>query len=222
MRRVPVLAVLALSIIGCARGAPDPTYDGRRLSDWVQDLKFDDPAKHDGVHRAILQAGEQAVPHLLSLITAGDARTRVNALAELDSVCCDKTATLPELRPLLKDADARVRVSAARSVSLIEGQASPEVLQVLVTALASEDSFVSWSAAWTLKRLGPKAAGATEALAGALKHRHQDTRLAAAIALGEIGPGAVAAVPALEETLGGQDQALKGNATVALRAIRGK
>ena len=131
-------------------------------------------------------------------------------LAELDSVCCDKTATLPELRPLLKDADARVRVSAARSVSLIEGQASPEVLQVLVTALASEDSFVSWSAAWTLKRLGPKAAGATEALAGALKHRHQDTRLAAAIALGEIGPGAVAAVPALEETLGGQGSSAQG------------
>jgi hypothetical protein len=178
VRRTEVLlAVFALAIMGCSGHGSDPEYSGRRLSDWVQDLKLDGPGRQDGARHIIQQAGERAVPHLLVLINGGDARTRVSALGALDSVCCDKTAALPALRPLLKDIDARVRVSAAGLISLIEGRASPEVLQVLVVGLESEDSFVSWNAAWTLKRLGPKAASATGALAAALKHRDRDTRL---------------------------------------------
>jgi HEAT repeat protein len=219
---------LALMLVVTLVGRPDsgasadPTVEGRRLSEWVQDLKLSDVVVRFHAKMVLRAAGEQAIPHLVPLIRAKDSELRVRALMALDAICCDKTFVLPEIRPLLEDPDPSVRVSAAASISLIEGTAKPDVLAALVSALESDDGFISWRAASALRDLGPKGGAATDALARALRHKNADTRLMAALALGAIGPAASAAIPALEEALAGADEGLKQNARFALRAIRGE
>jgi HEAT repeat protein len=217
-----VLACLFALTASAVASEQNPEYRGRPLSEWIADLTGPDFTRRTNANTAIHNMGERAVPGLLAAIGHADARATVTLLMALDFVCCDKTTALPALRPLLKHPNERVRVAAASSIGLIEGKPAPDTLAILLEGLESSDGLASWKAAFTLRKFGPKAEPAVPALVRALKHPDGDTRLAAAFALGEVGASATSAIPALEEILAGQDEALKQNAAVALKAIRGQ
>jgi HEAT repeat protein len=82
----------------------------------------------------------------------------------------------------------------------------------LRTALAAG----KYRAADALREMGEKAAGAVDALSGALSHSDARVRVSSARALGAIGPKAAAAAPALAKALKDQDFNVRHAAAAAL------
>jgi HEAT repeat protein len=89
----------------------------------------------------------------------------------------------------------------------------------LVEMLKDADEFVRQRAADALGSIGPNAAEAVPALAGALEDPDAVVRSSAAAALGSIGPNAAGAVPALADALKDRNEEVRQRAADALGSI---
>jgi HEAT repeat protein len=110
----------------------------------------------------------------------------------------------------LKDQDPAVRVAAIRDAPGEVG------VDLLIEALGDEDADVRLVTALELRRRGPEAAKATEALIEALADRHPGVRREAAEALCWIGPKSG---PALYDALKDPNPRVRAGAALALGDI---
>jgi len=89
-----------------------------------------------------------------------------------------------------------------------------------IDALAHNDRFVRWTAAWCLGKMGHDAERAVPVLVKALKDDDWYVRLAAASALGDIGPQSESVLPALSDILEDEELCVREAAAEALTRLR--
>lgn len=173
-------------------GADDPSFEGKPLSYWVEQLHEipGDPQTASLEWRkapwVLRRAGEPAIPALVSALGDDEKTVRRRALSGL----------------LGMGATARPAVDA------------------LLAALGDEDAELRQPAAIILGQIGPGARAAVPALIGALKDADPRVRVAAASSLGEIG--GLEAGPALDEAAKDPVPGVSFAARKALSRLRGE
>lgn len=168
---------------------------------------------------AISVLGETRDPRHVARIEAGlndaDPRVRRSAVWYLGELGPLTASAVPSVRNALTDPDGRVRISAARALWRMTGDAD-EAVAVLQRELAASDG--NYQTALTISEMGRSAESAIPALLARLGseavHRPSRTPSPTAMALGSVGP---AAVPGLIELLGHERAEVRVGAAVALR-----
>lgn len=196
LRSHTVVVILAgLGLAGMTR-ADEPSFNGRKLSEWLTVLKEDEtPRKR---RAAVVALGQIATDHRDSL---GSVVAAVG-------------------RALRTDASPAVREQAA----VVLGQMRPEETAAALTDLAEsmrveKESAVKREVAVSLARLGPVAKPAVQPLTAALKDADPTTRAAAADALGRVGPDARSAAPELQVLLKDAQKPVRRSAIFALGRV---
>lgn len=218
------LAALSASRVWTAAGK-EPLYDKKPMSHWLKALGDDDPKVSGKASDALRAIGAPAVAGLVEIVKdkQAKAKTRGLAISAVAYIWPDGKSATPVLVELTHDPDPGLRVEAASALIRLDPASTAAAISVLVDALG-EKGDVAGSAAHALGALGPQAKAAVPALVKALAHDDRDTRLLAAFSLGRIGPAAKDAIPILEQIARDEhaDKALRDNAQVSLRAIRGE
>jgi HEAT repeat protein len=162
-------------------------------------------------------AAREAVPALVKAASNGAPSSRSSALQALGQID-PGPKVLPVARKALEDSNVAVRVNGL----LLLWQADPKdpnILPQLIKLL--EQPGVPGELYLLLGRMGPAAAGATDALKGLLEGPDVNRRRQAALALGHIGPPARAAANALAQRVNDPDLGTRQNVLTALRSVGG-
>ncbi len=196
-RSLLVLAVLAVLVALAGNGrSQEPTFNGRKLSEWLTVLKEDEtPRKRRAAVVALGQIGAASSEHLGTVVAAVG-------------------------KALRTDASPAVRGQAA----VVLGQMRPEEAAAALTDLTEalrveKESAVKREVATTLARLGKAAKPAVQPLTASLKDADPAVRAAAADALGRIGPDAQPAAPELLPLLKDADKSVRQAAVFALGRV---
>jgi HEAT repeat protein len=191
-----LMAWLIALLLALPLHADEPTFNERKLSEWLAMLKEDPtPRKRRGAIvalGAIASANSEAFP------------TAVTAIG----------------RAMVNDASPIVRQQAATVLGQQKVDDAAIILTELTNAMRQEkDPMVRREVAVTLGRFGKLAKGAVSALADGLKDADLGVRTASADALGRIGPEASETAPALLALLKTDDKALRTAVVFALGRI---
>ncbi|MFO0938423.1 MAG: HEAT repeat domain-containing protein [Gemmataceae bacterium] len=179
-----------------ARADDDPTFNGRKMSDWLTMLTNDSVA-----------------------------RKRKAAAVALGQIAADQKSTLKFILPALanslrQDPSPGVRGQAAITL----GQQPPETAGAFVSDLAEclrteKDTSVKREVSITLGRIGKLAKGGVLPLIAQLKDTDAGVRAASAEALGRIGPDAKGAAKALLDAYPDKDPVVQRQVVFALGRI---
>lgn len=193
MPRLRLLAALALAIFpstGRSAADPEPSFDGKSLSQWMTLLT---EARKDRSHAsqdwrkapwALSKIGVPALPALIAALDHPDPNVRLRAIRPIVAMGNVASDAAPALARRLKDEAPRVR---------------------------------QWSAA-ALGQIGPPAAGGVPGLIEALKDAEPSVRQAAAAALGAIG--ATDAIEPLQGTAADPNLGVQRAARLALDRLQ--
>jgi HEAT repeat protein len=238
MRRLTFLAAACVvAAAGAASADKAGSFLDKSRQDWMRELvDKDSAAKRRAAAFALGKIGAEDNPKAVVRALAGrlrddDAGVRDVAASALGDVftALGETAGAywsdagPALQKALKDADPRVRRSAACALGAL-GPDAVAARDALVAALDDDAAGVRQNAAWALGRLGQEAgAAAVDKLRGLLKDREPLVRRDAAGALGEIGnplarPGAAALLDRLPQE---KDGVVRRTALHALSFLAG-
>jgi HEAT repeat protein len=198
MVRYRVALLLGLLLLAAPTRADEPTFNGRKLSEWVTLLKED----------ATPRKRRAAVVALGQIAASGDRDTVAATLAQLG-------------KALRNDASPAVRAQAA----IVLGQLKAETLaaalgDLTVSMRAEREPAVRREVATALARLGEAAKPAVGPLTSALKDADASVRAAAADALGRIGGEAKGAEPELLPLLKDKDKSVRQAAVFALGRVK--
>jgi HEAT repeat protein len=183
----------------------DPTFRGRRLSEWLAMLKGGEAAEDQQALLFVLgnSAGLPSMwPRLVNTRMAGLLAVELIGLAKSPKV-------LPAILAVLRDdPEPRVREAAAHALGRLGPKARDEKIRfddardALISAMRTDTSGpVRKAAATALGQLGPDAEKAVLSLAAALKDTYPDTQAAAAATLHRLGTVARDALPELQTVL---------------------
>lgn len=130
-----------------------------------------------------------AIPALLEMLKAKDARVRLNAARTLGKIKADAVGAVPDLITMaLKDEDPKAREHAAEALGDIGPAASEGVPALIEVVMKDKVARVRRDAARSLGQIGPPAAlPAVPALKGLLKDEDKEVREFAAKALRLLG-----------------------------------
>jgi HEAT repeat protein len=190
----------------------------------------------------LIPSPERSVVNLLTGAAKDpEPQVRLAVLQTLARLRPAPDAAASVLRAALSDSDAAVRFQAAQGLYDLTGQAEV-VLPTLIQYLRAKDG-PHMEAAYRLGKMGPRAAGAVDALVERLRDdsapppredafgipiahsdsEHRDIIHRAVLeALGDIGPDARAAVPAIRTFLGAGNGFVRASAAVAFWKISGQ
>jgi uncharacterized protein (TIGR02996 family) len=149
--------------------------------------------------------------------TSSRQRTRLHAARGLGELGAAAAPAVPELLPLLSDADAEVRRAAAEALG--KGR-SPLAADGLRAALRDKDEKVRVRAAEALGLIGE--ASAAGELTAALRDASARVRREAATALGKVRARDEASLAALRLAERDADKAVRREAAAALKRIEGR
>jgi HEAT repeat protein len=170
--------------------APDHREIGKKL---LLDNLGEGPTAKLDVARAILTAdagNERALAVFKEALVNEKLNLRAAALSVLAQTDASAKAVLPQVTPLLKDAQPGIRIWAARAAVRIGGEIEPAV-EVLVAALKEPKAAqYHTTALFVLGEIGPKARSAVPALTALLKERPPRLRMETSAALQKIDPEA--------------------------------
>jgi hypothetical protein len=244
-----LLWVIVVPLATLTRGAKEPVFEGRPLSQWL-----DDGFEPSSV--ALRELGSKAVPYLFARLRREDPvygswqtyhdfhaklpRILQQILPKPKSGNFDEVKTynalfaigpaaLPSLAGGLRDHNPAVRIASAWALgSFLQVRTNLTwAVPPLIEALKDPNSLVRLRAAWAVSRMGAAGAAAVPSLAKLLSDSDQGTkpgdkvlvRAWAACALGKIGPQASPAVSQLNELLADLDQYTQVQAAIALWRI---
>ncbi len=214
--------------------APEPIYEGKHLSEWLDEYERSIPRpEYDGdpqmqlrAEKAVRKIGENAIPWLLQELSAkevthgdempknyysGEAIKRrwlaTHAFTILGSAA--KSAA-PKLVALLDDK----QTSYTAAIAL--GGIGDESIPLLIESLANKNACARESAARVLGLFGAKAQSAIPALIKCTKDSDSSIRGFATFSLGQIGKEPDIVVPVLANNLQDQNRSTRINAVYAL------
>jgi hypothetical protein len=186
-------------------GAPGglPTYRGRTLAAYREQLKNAPEADRADAIRAIGSFGGDAAPaadEVAAELNDSDPEVRAAAEWALSQIGPGASGSVPNLGKALADSSPRVRALAAVALREIGARAAPPVPQLTVCVNDPVD-YVRAAAADALGAIGPESRTAVDALAARLLVKNEQMMVlrSVATALGEIGPDAKSALPALRQ-----------------------
>jgi RNA polymerase sigma-70 factor (ECF subfamily) len=142
---------------------PEPEFEGRKLSEWVEQLRSTDVVERQGAILALGKLGPAAVPALAEGLKDKEiVNVRIWAAWGLRRLGAEAKAAVPQLEAALQDESGLVRVEVARALWAIEEQKT--AIPALIDLLAHKDPNTRWGAASALEGIGPKAKAAIPAL----------------------------------------------------------
>ena len=203
------VAILSLFLAVLLRPR-EPTYQGKPLSYWAEQLWTPGAAEQDQARTALRAIGPKAVPLLLGQIR------RQNSLSL--RLYRDTWPRLPRTfrrvfpRPKPLDEDL------ARRIGLAVGQIGAAAVPHLIPALEDRHDGVRLAAVVAMERIAPKSDTAVTAVARLLKDPSGLLRFSAVNALGRMRPNSVRAVPGLIGALRDGDMGPKPGSQVLVRA----
>ena len=154
----------------------EPEVDGRKLSEWVQQLKTGDIGERQGAVLALGKIGPKGVPALADALKDKEVvNVRLWAAWGLRKNGADAKAAVPKLELALKDESYLVRIEVAKALWAIAEH--KKAIPALIELLNDKDPNARWGAAESLGWIGPKAKAAVPALQKAL----DDTGLAGSV-----------------------------------------
>jgi HEAT repeat protein len=172
---------------------PEPRYQDRPLSAWLNQLQRSDPLYREEAVTALqnLAASNPTVMKALARAAQdNDPDVRILAISALGRITPRIEALSPLLLAALNDENRVVRIQAAQALANL-GPPSEAILSGLIQALGDRDETVRLVAVQGLARMGPAARRAGPALARLLREDpSHDLRKHAAEALEKIDPDA--------------------------------
>jgi HEAT repeat protein len=190
MRTTAVVACLLTA--AAALSQPEPSYNGKTLSEWVE-LMNRNPGDHEAA-RTLGKMGEAAIQALIQAMrTHPDGAIRWIAHESLAEI---GRPALPELDKVMQDGDPTARMQAVLCFELILGR---EAIPRLKAALRDEHPFPRIRAHGALLRLGEPPQEHLPAMIEPLRDPKLGAQWLAAEALGMCGPKAAGAEEALAE-----------------------
>jgi HEAT repeat protein len=236
------LIILVLLFVGGVIGfimasQGEPTFEGKRLSSWLRDLRDPSALVQHRAQIAVRHMGTNAVPVLQEMLHAQDSPLRTNIVNLLQRQTLFKLSFAPARER---------RMRAALACAILGPMASPAVPDLLEFSIG--DSFCSnlaesalgcmgeaavpplcltlmdTNSNYTLRRvsvgalasIGPPARAAIPALTNSLKDNFSEIRATAAHALGRIGVPSPEVVRALVELFDDQDFKVRICAEIAV------
>jgi HEAT repeat protein len=182
--------VIVVVVMVFALKGKEPSYHGKSLTHWLQDL--DDgipPDERERAEKAVASIGIKALPILDRMLNAKEPSAE-RIIERIYSL------------PLVEPTNSTFSVSSARDkhqqVLRAYGVLGTGAIPSLIRALNHEDGWISDSAASCLAELGGRAVDAVPALIRSVERRRD---MSVVRALGKIGSGAKEAVPALIEAM---------------------
>ncbi len=187
---IGVLAILGLLLWP----SPEPRYQNKPLSYWVNQLGRRQPGAYDKLHNAVTATGPNAIPYLLRRIRREDAaweklyrwiwpklpnfaQTKLPQPQSIDDITAAQIGSivsllgapaLPFVRSALNDHSSGVRLAAVAAFSSIDPKPA-EAVAIFARLLNDSNGFIRVSAAIGLTSMGTNAVAATEDLIRALK-----------------------------------------------------
>ena len=206
------MIILALLLVGGAIGffmasQGEPTFEGKRLSSWLRDLRDPSALVQHRAQNALRHMGTNSVPVLREMLHARDSPLRTNIVSLLQRQTLFKLSFAPARER---------RVRAALACAILGPMASPAVPDLL--EFSTGDNFCSNLAESALGCLGETA---VPPLCTVLMDTNSNytLRRVAVGALASIGPPARAAIPALTNSLKDNFSEIRANAAHALGRI---
>jgi HEAT repeat protein len=180
-------------------------------------LKSRDEASRQAAVKALQRADPDTVlPLFEAALKEDDVGVRKTAVTCIGQLGPRALASASRVRPLVDDPNVAVRLPAAETLWLIQGQPFVPV-QALIALLKDRDAKVRQGAAEALGRIGPQAAAAYLSLTELLGDNDKGMRQAAVAALKRIGGKETSAIPKLIPAL--SDQALAGDVEAILAGM---
>ncbi|TAL07464.1 MAG: HEAT repeat domain-containing protein [Verrucomicrobia bacterium] len=229
---------------------PDPLYQGKKLSQWMDDFAARKPSQFN---EAVREIGTNSLPRVVHNLAKNDSEIHLRYRVLWEKTPAKIQKYLPAPRPLLQPVhganvfhyigtnslpcaiallqhpSSTVRQSAAWGICTLrrQSEAANQAIPALTIALADSEKQVRFYALLAFKEMGAAASNAvpaiTKILAGTPQPGGSDfyLRAAAASALGKIGPAAESSLPALKSALQSPNSYLCGQAAVAIWRVSG-
>ncbi len=166
-------------------------YQGKTVKTWLLQFSERDPNGRREAEAAFKALGTNAVPELVRLLRADDARWRT--LVWTHATRMPMWLRKPVLRQVGPLKGYLLRPAAARALASL-GPVAAAAEPDLVQALQDKVNGTYWEAGTALGRIGQRS---VPDLVVALRDPDTLVRCSAAYGLGEVGPDATAAVPGL-------------------------
>jgi HEAT repeat protein len=194
-RLLPLLVVIAfcafIGILVSSLNSRVAVYQGKTVKTWLLQLSAPDPNGRHEAEAAFRALGTNAVPELVRLLRADDARWR--KLIWSRALRIPGRLRGPVLQRVSPPNAYLLRPAAARALALL-GPGAAAAEPDLVRALQNKVNGTYWEAGTALGRIGRQS---VPDLTLALRDPDTLVRCAAAHGLGEVGPDAAPAAPAL-------------------------
>jgi HEAT repeat protein len=204
------LAGLAVAIgILLRNGQPEPSYEGKSLSQWLSALNYSYSPTDRQASNAVHHMGTNILPFLRPMLRAHDSRAKLLAIQILSKQHLVKFNFVPAN-------EKRERASRACRVL---GPAALEYLPELTTMLDSTNSATAWCGYVAICDVKPGAQGIPE-ITKALTNASSQVRWVAASRLGGFGETASSATPWLSKCLLDPDVEVRLHAIKSLIQIK--
>ncbi|MBI1176165.1 hypothetical protein GC207_01860 [bacterium] len=214
-RKVGIVAVLLVTVIGIVWFTRPTKFEGRTIEDWVRDLKWvNRDAADASARRVLLAANTNAIPYLLSALVRTDAWwvTKGNELLE------KKTSTTFRFKSVNKPVPLASAVGDAFNV--LTNRAAPAVPQLIKIYTNHTDENVRAQAAVCLGWIGPSASNAVEVLILGSASTNDNIANNSVWALGKIGGDSGKLIPVFTNLLRpGVHTVIRDNAAFGLRTF---
>jgi len=189
-------------------GPPDPSYDGKPLSIWLQG--YDDD--HNGLIRTetdetIRKIGTNGIPLLLKWLRATDSPLSVQFFEQFERQDWVKIPHTPA---------EVLNIRAICAFNALGSEASNAVPELIGIFSQNKSMWIQWQAADLLAHCGPAASDAIPLLLIRTGHTNRYLKGSAIWALGEIHSHPETVVPRLEECLHDPDPDIPFGAAIAL------
>jgi HEAT repeat protein len=221
--QIALLAFTCESCVGPLLPAPEPTYHGKKLSKWLQDLGYDtdvitkqDKRRNQQAEDAIRAMGTNTFPMLLQDIGSENQTSRYEAMWAFHALGPIAEPLVPQLSLML---DTTKDEAKAKMVAIALNGIGSSAIPSLIMAFTNTNHFyvVHLVAVSALAGYGAKARVAIPALIAARNDPDIGLRKRAIWALGEIGGEASLVVPALISSLQDDDYRCRTDAAEALK-----
>lgn len=221
MNRSIYLAFLLLLVAALSGCGDDPELNGRRLSEWLVDLEYNDLRVHQAAVDGLAKAGAEAVPWLLEAIdhsNENDDDIRIGCAHALLKI--DAERHLPAMLELLEGRDPRMTLNVG--TAMIRANVRPgRAVEKIIEVVQGDDLRLYNHGIKALSDLGPESGDAALVLGSlARSHAEADIRWRAAFALVRLGPAAKVALPDVLAALEDENAKVREGAAYALGAMQ--